>query len=250
MAGHLTNDKPNDNSFPTTQWTLIVRAIQEGDAINAEAALAHFCDKYRPAIVSFFGRRGCTPDQAEEYTQEFFLKKIHKPWGNRTGLLFSANREKTKRFRFFLAQILRFFMIEQWRRDESRLGQELLTDDLPESGAGLDTQFEKFQQEIDRPLAVQIVYDAIKMAQPSPYHIKFWNSDISQKEAADALGQSEDAFTKSYSRFRRRLRDELRRAVAEMIENPEDIDSEIRYFLSIFVRSTASLSDTDSRSSK
>jgi len=64
------------------------------------------------------------------------------------------------------------------------------------------------------------------------------------------LIQSEDAFTQSYKRFRQRLRDELRHAVAEMIHEGEDIDSEIKYFLSIFARSTASLSDADSRNNK
>lgn len=249
MAGQAINDKPN-NSFPTTQWTLIIKAVQEGDTITAQAALERFCEKYRPAIVSFFQRRGCTRDQAEEYTQGFFLKKIHLPWENRTGLLFIANREKTDRFRFFLAQILRYFLIEQWRRDRGQSEPETLTDDLSESVADVGAQFERIQEEMDRPLAVQTVRDAIKKAQPSEYHIKFWNDEISQKEAAGALGQSEDAFTQSYKRFRQRLRNELRLAIAEMIEDNGDIDSEIKYFISIFARTTASLAGTNSRSSK
>jgi hypothetical protein len=103
---------------------------------------------------------------------------------------------------------------------------------------------------VDRALAVQTIRDAIKKAQPSPWHVKFFNGEISQKEAAAALNQSEDAFTQSYKRFRQRLRDELRHAVAEMVHDGEDTDSEIKYFLSIFARSPASLSDAESRNNK
>ena len=121
-----------------------------------------------------------------------------------------------------------------------------------ESGAdaGGREESEKIQHDVDRALAVQTIRDAINKAQPSPYHVKFFNGEISQKEAAAALNQSEDAFTQSYKRFRQRLRDELRNAVAEMIHDEEDIDSEIKYFLSIFARLPASLSDADSRSNK
>jgi len=248
------NDEPNTGSFPTTQWTLIVNAIQKGDHAAAEAALNRFCEKYRPAIVNFFVRRSGRPEQAEDYAQEFFLTKVHKLWEDRSGFLFSVQRDKTKRFRSFLATALHFFLIDQWRKGKPPPALGASVEDQPdsESSAGTDgnEESEKIQHEVDRALAVQTIRDAINKAQPSLYHVKFFNGEITQREAAAALNQSEDAFTQSYKRFRQRLRDELRNAVAEMIHDEEDIDSEIKYFLSIFARSPASLSDADSRSNK
>ncbi len=248
------NDEPNSGSFPTTQWTIIVNAIQKGDNAAAEAALNRFCEKYRPAIVNFFLRRSGRRDQAEDYAQEFFLTKVHKLWEDRSGFLFSVQRDKTKRFRSFLATALHFFLIDQWRKGKTPPPLGASVEDQPDSESGADAggreESEKIQHEVDRALAVQTIRDAINKAQPSPYHVKFFNGEITQKEAAAALNQSEDAFTQSYKRFRQRLRDELRNAVAEMIHDEEDTDSEIKYFLSIFARSTASLSDADSRSNK
>jgi len=245
------NDEPNTGSFPTTQWTLIVNAIQRGDNAVAEAALNRFCEKYRPAIVNFFRRRGGTPEQAEDYAQDFFLSKVHKLWEDRSGFLFNVQQGKTKRFRSFLASALHYFLIDQWRKRKMPVAPEARVDDHSESesGAGIDgrEESEKIQHEVDRALAVQTIRDAIKKAQPSPYHVKFFNGEISQKEAAAALNQSEDAFTQSYKRFSQRLRDELRLAVAEMIHDEQDTDSEIKYFLSIFARSPSSLSDAESR---
>jgi RNA polymerase sigma factor (sigma-70 family) len=250
---YAMNDEPNTGSFPTTQWTLIVHAIQKGDHAVAETALNRFCERYRPAIVNFFLRRTGKPDQAEDYAHEFFLTKVHKLWEDRSGFLFNARQDRTKRFRSFLATALHFFLIDQWRKGKTpALGASGDDPPVSESGdsAGEREESEKIQQEVDRSLAVQTIRDAIKKAQPSSHHIKFFNGEISQKEAAAALNQSEDAFTQSYKRFRERLRDELRHAVAEMIDDKEDIDSEIKYFLLIFSRSTASLSDAESRINK
>jgi RNA polymerase sigma factor (sigma-70 family) len=241
-------------SFPTTQWTLIIKAIQQGDNASAESALSRFCEKYRPAVVNFFRRRGCRPEQAEDFAQEFFLKKIHKPWANRSGLVFDVDRNKTTLFRSFLATALHFFLIDQWRREKPPSERTVSIGEPPESAADRETdsgiESKAIQNEIDRAVAVQVIGDAIKRAQPSPFHLRFWNDEISQKEAAASLNQSEDAFTQSYKRFRKRLRDELRKAVGEMIADPSDIDSEIKYLLSIFAGSRASPSNADSRNTE
>jgi len=62
--------------FPTTKWTVLLNVIQRGDAKAASAALESFCTQYRPAIRNFFLRRRVNPDEAEEYTQNFFLQRI------------------------------------------------------------------------------------------------------------------------------------------------------------------------------
>lgn len=65
--------------FPTTEWTVLLEVIQKGGTTAASVALENFCGQYRPAIRNFFIRRGVDPDQAEEYTQNFFVQRILKP---------------------------------------------------------------------------------------------------------------------------------------------------------------------------
>jgi hypothetical protein len=78
MGGHAMNDEPNTGSFPTTQWPLIVNAIQKGNHAAAEAALNRFCEKYRPAIVNFFPRRVGTVERAV-FLAVFPLRHQGKP---------------------------------------------------------------------------------------------------------------------------------------------------------------------------
>ncbi len=242
MNGAAHND--GGGNFPTTEWTLIVKAIQGGDEALAQAALERFCERYRPAIVNFFRKRG-QPERAEDRAQEFFLVKIHRPWADRAGLLFDAERRPNKRFRSFLATALHRFLIDQWRKLADPSDTPVSVEEVPEVAHA-----EAIGNEIDRSLAVQTILEAINRAKPSPLLLKFWNGEISQKAAAEELGQSEDAFTQSYARFRQRVRRELRTQVAEMIGESEDVDAEIKYFLSLFAGTKASLPQPNARNAQ
>src|SRR5437016_4772802 len=89
------------SSFPTTQWTQIISVIQKGDDAAAWQALSQFCERYRPAVHNFFRRRGCSPEEADDHTQEFFSTRIMADWEQRAGFLISADRKQTVRFRSF-----------------------------------------------------------------------------------------------------------------------------------------------------
>lgn len=102
--------------FPTTKWTVLLNVIQEGDAAAAASALESFCAQYRPAIRNFFVRRGVDPDEAEEYTQNFFLQRILKPWEGRDGFLHAAQRREAGKFRSFLSHVLWLHLQDEWRR--------------------------------------------------------------------------------------------------------------------------------------
>ncbi|HUZ06849.1 MAG TPA: hypothetical protein VMV89_05105, partial [Candidatus Paceibacterota bacterium] len=97
---------PASSCFPTTEWTLILDVIQKGDALAASTALELFCGQYREAIRNFFLRRGVDREHAEEYTQNFFIKRILKPWDNRNGFLHKAGRREDGKFRCFLCHAL------------------------------------------------------------------------------------------------------------------------------------------------
>src|SRR5580704_17137279 len=106
--------------FPTTQWSQIIEVIQNGDSHAAEAALNDFCLRYRQAIYNFFRRHGSNHNEAEDHTQEFFHSRILKCWGDRKGILYSAQRAEGRKFRTFLATSLWYFRTERWRAENSK----------------------------------------------------------------------------------------------------------------------------------
>jgi len=222
-------------NFPPTQWTKILTVIQLGDADEAWKALEMFCQSYRPAIVNFFQRRGCSPADAEEFTQEFFLTRIHERWDVQEGFLFKAGRSEKSKFRCFLSTALRRFLVDQWRKKNRHL-PDLGLDPL-ESNAQLpsDINAETIYRECDRAVAVQTIQKAIDRTNASKLHIAHFQNQISQRDAALAMDISEDAFKQSYRRFRERLAKELWEEVSQQVgPDKSEIEAEIKYLMSLF----------------
>ena len=62
------------NAFPSTHWTLVVDAGGNHSGLERAGALEHLCSGYWPPVYSFIRRRGYSPEQAQDLTQEFFLR--------------------------------------------------------------------------------------------------------------------------------------------------------------------------------
>lgn len=63
--------------FPTTQWSLIVRAASD-DAEDREKALAEICALYWPPVYAFIRSRGHSPHDAEDLTQGLFAELLER----------------------------------------------------------------------------------------------------------------------------------------------------------------------------
>jgi RNA polymerase sigma factor (sigma-70 family) len=61
--------------FPTTQWSLIVRAAAD-DPADREKALAEICTLYWPPVYAFIRSRGNSPHDAEDLTQGLFAELL------------------------------------------------------------------------------------------------------------------------------------------------------------------------------
>jgi len=230
---------PDPGYFPQTQWTRIVRVIQQGRTDAAWRALSDFCEDYRPAIVNFFCRHGCDSEQAQELTQEFFLKRILRPWEDRAGFLQVVDRAKG-RFRAFLAHVLWLFLTDHWRSRGRGLtdGKPRLIsleqlaprDDAPDGAA-----FETFGRELDRPVAEQILQRAATRSKGSAQMVAHFRRQLTQAEAARQLGQSSAAFKVAYDRFKKRFAAEIAKQAAKLAgPDPDAIRAEIRYLMSLF----------------
>lgn len=67
----VSPDEHVPGRFPTTHWSRVVTAGSR-DASEAGEALASLCQAYWYPIYAYVRRRGHTPEQAQDLTQDFF----------------------------------------------------------------------------------------------------------------------------------------------------------------------------------
>jgi RNA polymerase sigma-70 factor (ECF subfamily) len=98
--------------FPTTQWT---RVIAAGDraAPEARSALAQLCDAYWYPIYAFIRRKGHSPNEACDLTQDYFTRLLEKP-------VIAAADPSRGRFRAFLKTDCHHFLLDKGRRKRVR----------------------------------------------------------------------------------------------------------------------------------
>jgi DNA-directed RNA polymerase specialized sigma24 family protein len=61
--------------FPTTRWSLVI-AINRTDATSSLKALAELCEVYWYPLYAYARRRGLSPQDAEDRTQDMFRSLI------------------------------------------------------------------------------------------------------------------------------------------------------------------------------
>src|SRR5690349_1849025 len=98
--------------FPTTRWSLVVAA---GNPHQKEpnSALVSLCETYWYPLYAYLRRRGHPADQAQDFTQEFFMRVLEGRYLDR------ADRERG-RFRSFILTSLKFFVADQEDRQRAR----------------------------------------------------------------------------------------------------------------------------------
>jgi DNA-directed RNA polymerase specialized sigma24 family protein len=93
--------------FLTTNWTQAI-AAGRGDS-HAQVALAGLCEAYWYPLYAFVRRKGYSPEDAQDLTQEFFARLVERNW------LSDLKREGGK-FRSFLLRALDRFLVDEWRK--------------------------------------------------------------------------------------------------------------------------------------
>lgn len=65
--------------FATTHWSVVLTAKQ-GDASEAAGALEKLCRAYWPPLYAYIRRDGCDATEAQDLTQEFFVRLLAKDY--------------------------------------------------------------------------------------------------------------------------------------------------------------------------
>ena len=222
--------------FATTHWSAVLSAGR-CDTTRARDALAALCKTYWPALHAYVRRRGFSPHDAEDLTQEFFARLLEHNWIAR------ADARKG-RFRSFLLTALKRFLAGEWdkARAQKRGGGRAalpLDSDVAGSGAPADQVYDRqwALALLERTMArLRAEYAQAGKAREFGRLKSFLTTDrkeISYTAAAAAAGLSEGAARVAVHRLRKRYRELFREEIARTVTEPGEVDAELRHLIAV-----------------
>ena len=233
---------PGHSQFPTTRWTLVLAA---GDPSRKEArsALVSLCENYWYPLYAYLRRRGYSPDQAQDLTQEFFVRVLEGRYLDR------ADPEKG-RFRSFILTSLKFFVADEGDRDraqkrgggtveplefppgEERYQREPAHDETPErifqrrwALSVIDRVVDKLREEFEHHGRPEH-FERLKM-------FLLGHSDAPYAALAREMNTSEGALKVAIHRLRKRYRELFRQEIADTVADPAEVESELRFLAAV-----------------
>ena len=232
------DERSPDRGFCSTQWSLVLRAGGAPDG-GARPALESLCGRYWYPLYAYV--RGRVGDaHAQDLTQAFFARLLE------TRLLARASPERG-RFRAFLLASLKNFLANEhdratarkrgggraalpldWDTGESRLSLEPRTDLTPDRVYDRQWAILLLDLVLDRLRAEYAaagkgpLFDRLKDA------LAGTGRGVAYDALARDLDLSADAARQAASRLRKRYRELLRAEVAATVDDPADVDDEIR----------------------
>jgi RNA polymerase sigma factor (sigma-70 family) len=240
LFGDTMHMQGGRTDFPTTRWTLVVAA---GDPARKEsrAALTSLCENYWYPLYAYARRRGHSSDEAQDLTQEFFLRILEGRYLDR------VDREKG-RFRSFLLTSLKFFLADEGDRRgaQKRGGAGLLPFELSSGEeryqrepVHTETPERIFERRWAHSLLDKVMArlrDELEQHGRLEHFNKLKVFLIGQSEAPYAalardMDMSEGAIKVAIHRLRKRYRDLFRLEIAETVANPAEVESELRYLV-------------------
>ena len=239
--GKTMHTLPGPSQFPTTRWNLVV-AAGDPHRKDARSALVSLCESYWYPLYAYLRRRGHAAEQAQDLTQEFFVRLLEGRYLDR------ADPHKG-RFRSFLLSSLKFFVADEGDRQraqkrgagavvlqfasgEDRYQREPGHDETPEriferrwALSVLDRVVDKLRDEFvqhGRPEH----FDQMK-----PFLLGY--SDAPYATLAREMNTSEGALKVAIHRLRKRYRELFRLEIADTVADPTEVESELRYLASV-----------------
>jgi len=236
--GETIHTLSGPSQFPTTRWSLVI-AASDPRRKDAQSALVSLCENYWYPLYAYLRRRGYPADQAQDLTQEFFIRVLEGRYLDR------ADPDRG-RFRSFLLTSMKFFVADEEDRQrahkrgggvvvplefssgEERYQREPAHDETPEriferrwALSVLDRVVEKLRDEF------------IQHGRPEHFErLKVFllgQSDAPYAALAREMNTSEGALKVAIHRLRKRYRELFRQEIADTVADPAEIESELRY---------------------
>jgi len=231
--------------FLTTRWSVVLRAGRAGAADQAaagegRAALERLAESYWAPLHAYVRRRGYDEEAARDLTQDFFARLLE-----RRDVATAA--PELGRFRSFLLTALQRFLVnaeERARAEKRGGGRRPLSLDAhagearaaPEP-AHADTPERVFERAwaeavLARTL-LRLAEDYGARGKGALFaalreHLVAGEGGAPYAELGRGLGLSEGAVKVAVHRLRARYRTQLRREIADTVEDAADVDDELR----------------------
>jgi RNA polymerase sigma-70 factor (ECF subfamily) len=230
----------SDRSFRTTLWGVVLEA-GKGGSERSSTALERLCQAYWYPLYVFVRRQGHGPEDAQDLVQEFFARVLDRNY-------FRAADPEKGRFRFFLIAAMRHFLAKEWDRAHCQKrggGSQFLPfeDENPETRYLAEAPHHLSAEKayarrwaltlLDQTLEkLKAEYSAAGRAELFSELVVFLNGEQSPGASAEIcqrLGMREGTLRVTVHRLRQRYRELLRLEISRTVENPADIDDEIRH---------------------
>lgn len=226
--------------FPPTQWTLVLNAESDPDA------LALICKTYWFPLFTCARQLRSNPDDAKDLTQSFFHHLLS------SNALASVRAERGK-LRSFLLTALKNHARED-HRHQSRLKRgghffHLPLDDLTDDQRQALEPREKLTPDraFDQAWATQLLNETLQLLETS-YQVAgkldlfrslrpqlvTHSEQRPYAEIADELGLTESAVRLAAFRLRTKYRDALKEAVSRTVASPDQISDELAHLRTVF----------------
>lgn len=219
-------------AFQTTRWSLVVAAREHTP--DARAALDALCRTYRPAVLTCIQSRCRNRALAEDLTQDFFARFLEQR--------FQEIADPARgRFRAFLGAALDNYLCSRAERGRAlKRGGGLVPESLDVELIGTDAR-ESPEHAFDLAWALTVLDQAIASLRAEAERngklalfdrLREFLTDSADiegyEQAAADLGMRRNTVAVSVHRLRERLRDVVRRQIAETVADPADVEDELR----------------------
>jgi RNA polymerase sigma-70 factor (ECF subfamily) len=238
------NDVPQRPVFATTRWSVVL-AAGRSNTTHARAALEKLCRIYWYPLYAYVRRRGHSPEDAQDLTQEFFAQLLERQ------SLAKADSNRG-RFRSFLLTAMNHFLADEWKKAHAEKrggGRQMLSLDLaaaekrfdlePVDNSAPDKIFEKqwaltlldevlnrlereYQSEGKMDLFAALKQTLMGKRESQPY-----------AELAAGLDMNESAVKVAVHRLRKRYRELVRDEIAGTLDRPQDVEEEMRHLFNV-----------------
>jgi RNA polymerase sigma-70 factor (ECF subfamily) len=233
--------------FATTHWSVVLEAAGS-ESPQAAEALEKLCHTYWSPLYAHVRRRGYVPADAQDLTQEFFVRLLAKRW-------LSMADPRRGRFRSFLLAALNHFLANEWDRAhyQKRGGSHphLSFDVVAAEKLYLrDARRDWSAEEIyERNWALSFLEHARRRlreecgAAGKADRFELWERFLpgeacrsSYAEVAAQIGVPEGTFKSEVYRFKQRYGELLREEIAQTVACPQEIDDELRHLIAVLGR--------------
>ena len=231
--------------FSPTRWTIVLRA--RGGSPEARVALSDLCAAYWQPVYRFLRREGHGDDDSRELAQAFFLRVLE------SGSLDQVDPAKG-RFRAYLLGAVKHFIADLRRKEgRQKRGGDAIIESIDTGGTETSPGFEisdpaasADDASFDREWALAVMERGLERVQAEFQQagkgetfdvLKPWligeSENLSQAEAAAALGTSVGSVKVMIHRLRKSFRGAIEAEIAQTVPRAEDIADEIRYLIEV-----------------